>query len=670
MELLYLWINRSDNDSIIQQEFNFSPLYEFKVDSLENPRNLMYEERKIINLFNTDNDKSKISNITAVVGSNGAGKTTLLSYIANNDCFYKFEKAPEYEREATNTYKHNKSIYVYFEYDKFIIYHNLEVNLNCDFKVLSKNFYWNKYNQRRIEQLCNVRKQLIIYLTNSSFVPESLTGYSHSDKTYNINLHPRSMHLVANRFYNELLEKRDFEAIRESDKGFAWIIKENRDERNFQELLDIKYYQYLLENQISDFNGVFKDEINIYFDSIINLIQIKYHNEFKTINENWDKRNQQKLDKEPSDLSSSYYEKINSFNSYYNFNDIENARRRNCTVVLYFNLLFEIYFYEKDFTLPPLDFNLDISAQMKEIFLPDEYKEYFEDIERLDYILSYCPMNENLIENPDDIACSYEKIVSKDNTNFYKYISKMFRDKKSYTLRFIRIKKLDMSSGERAMQNMFSWLVLIPELDNIMGLVRSNYNSKILLIDEIDLYSHPEWQRKIICQLIRSIDKIEKEKPVQIVLTSHSPFILSDFPRENIIFLNKHDGKTVVDDSNNHQQSFGANIYTLLKEAFFLENGAVGEFAREKIYEVYEDLNSKEDLNEVDRSKQKSHQIIINMIGDKFLRNQIKLLYEKKYLYDKHIIIDEKPKNLDELEKLKKQLENSLEAVKKMLDDN
>ena len=88
-------------------------------------------------------------------------------------------------------------------------------------------------------------------------------------------------------------------------------------------------------------------------------------------------------------------------------------------------------------------------------------------------------------------------------------------------------------------------------------------------------------------------NKIELEKPVQIIVTSHSPFILSDFPRQNVIYMNKHDGKTIIEKSDNQKQSFGANIYTLLKEAFFFKNGAIGEFAKKKIYKVYEDLKSE-----------------------------------------------------------------------------
>lgn len=670
MELLYLWINCSDHDCIKQQEFNFSPLYKFKVDDLKNPRNLSCEKKDTINLFNSSADNGKIDNITAVVGSNGAGKTTLLSFIATNNCFSKFKIRPGYERNDLIEYEQQKSIYVLIENKKFIVYYNLENELNCDFKELTKNVYWNRREEIKIDQLCNVRNQLIIYLSNSSFVPESLLGYSRSDKTYNINLHQRSMYLVANNFYKTLFGKTGSDDIRENDDGFAWVIKENRDDRKFQELLDIQYYQYLSENEISDFSGIFKDEIKIYFENIISLIESKYHDDFEIIkasNEGYYKLSRQKPDKAPSESSKKYFDKIVDFKNHYKFKEIEDVRRKNSTVVLYVNLLFEMFFDEGNFELPTISFNKSLYEQLKKLPLSDKYKAYLEDIKNIDNILYSCPMNENIIDNPDDLACSYEKIICKKNADFYECIRDIFKERKSFALRYIRVKNLEMSSGERAMQNMFSWLVLMPELDEIMGIERSNYTSKLLLIDEIDLYAHPEWQRKIMGQLISTINKIEKEKPVQIVISSHSPFILSDFPRQNIIYMNKRDGKTVVDNNDNHKQSFGANIYTLLKEAFFLENGAVGEFAKKKIYEVYEELKSKEHSGNYFESKQNEHQLIINMIGDEFVRNEMQRLFDKKYGKIPQPIIKEIPQNIDELQKLKKQLENSLDAVNKML---
>lgn len=55
----------------------------------------------------------------------------------------------------------------------------------------------------------------------------------------------------------------------------------------------------------------------------------------------------------------------------------------------------------------------------------------------------------------------------------------------------------------------------------------------LLLIDEIETSLHPKAQRR----LIRDLASIAREKELQIVLTTHSPYILSELPPEARIYL-------------------------------------------------------------------------------------------------------------------------------------
>lgn len=669
MELLYIWMNKSKYECIMQQGFNFSPLHRFKVDNLSNPREISYQRGETINLLQSSNGGGIINNITAIVGTNGTGKSTLLSYIANNDCLPKWNKRNGCEKYKINDYEHNKSIYVFLEHDRFIVYHNLEEELTCNFDVLPEDIFWNKpikeENKQikdRAEQLWNVRKQLIIYLSNSSFVPETLLTYSKRDRTYNVNLHQRTMYLVANRFYISLFETNtNINSVNEDADGFAWVIKKQRNDRTLQELLDVQYYCFLLEHKIKNFAGKIKGKISVYFENIIGLIEKEYYDDFEVIRKS-EKDYSKFSGQEPSAICKKFYEKIELFKKQYNVDDIEKGQRKNCTVVLYVNLLFEAFVYD-DFSLPIIDFNENISKQIEDVDLHKKYKKYLKDIKEIDKVLSVYNINKNLIDNADDLA-SYEKVVYIDNTDFYKYMGNIVKERKSFALRYIRIKNLEMSSGERAMQNMFSWLVLIPQLDEIMGIERGTYESKLLLMDEIDLYCHPEWQRKIIKQLISTINQLEKKVPVQIVVTSHSPLILSDFPRENVIYMNKRNGKTIIDDASKHKQSFGANVYTLLNDSFFLGNGAVGEFAKEKVLDVYNQLEHNELL---DQGKQSEYEKIINLIGDDIIRKEIQRLYSKKYSSALQPIINKVPYDINELEKLKEQLEKSLSTINKMI---
>lgn len=614
MELLYLWINNCKN-CIIGQEMNFSPLYKFHVDNKSTPSTLNYCKTDIpINIM----QKGNISNITALIGSNGAGKTTLLSYIAYNSCLAKMLAQEGYEE---NHYEKEKSIYVFYNNDNFFVYYNLESELDCgNFPDNKYEIYNNKENLQSVPMIDDLRQQVIVYLTNSTYVREDFLGYSQHGNTYNINLHPNSLRDISNKFYDSLFGIKEFERATLYTPGFAYIIQAKRNERTFQELLDVLYYNYLLKNNCDEYLGKFKDEIYVNFDNII-----KNCNEFY-IKEQVDFATREK-----------YYNKEQFFFEKYGEKTLEQSRRKNPANVLYLNLLFEIFYYEDSFVLPDINFEEDIYSQLlAAVEKYDQYNTYLEDIKKIDDVLSEYDTCENIIDDTGDFAYKNCKVIKKDKDDkdkdklkkFYNFIEEIFTDGKSYVLRYIRIQNLNMSSGERAMQNMFSWLVLIPQLDRIMSIDHETYTSKLLLIDEIDLYSHPEWQRRTIEQLILTINNIETI-PVQIIISSHSPIILSDFPRDNIIYLKKpNDQKTsVIDVSSEHNQSFGANIYTLFNDAFFMENGVVGEFAKKKILEVYDELKNEGDLTE----EESYYQYFIDQIGNDIIRNEMRRLLKSKF---------------------------------------
>ena len=157
----------------------------------------------------------------------------------------------------------------------------------------------------------------------------------------------------------------------------------------------------------------------------------------------------------------------------------------------------------------------------------------------------------------------------------------------------------------------------------------------IFIFDEIDNSLHPIWKKEIFKILMNLFNQFKKKhnnnKNIHLILTTHSPFLLSDLPKENIIFLK--DGEN--DKGINHKQTFGANIHTLLSDSFFMEDGLMGEFAKGKINEIkefYEKVvkeNKKETSNftslenEYKDNKTKFEQIQ-SIIGEPFLKTVIK----------------------------------------------
>jgi hypothetical protein len=64
--------------------------------------------------------------------------------------------------------------------------------------------------------------------------------------------------------------------------------------------------------------------------------------------------------------------------------------------------------------------------------------------------------------------------------------------------------------------------------------------SGVLLLDEIDLHLHPEWQRVVVPTLARALPKL------QFIVTTHSPLVVGSLERENLFVLSEEEGGTVV----------------------------------------------------------------------------------------------------------------------------
>ena len=142
-----------------------------------------------------------------------------------------------------------------------------------------------------------------------------------------------------------------------------------------------------------------------------------------------------------------------------------------------------------------------------------------------------------------------------------------------------------------------------------------------MLIDEIDLYCHPSWQQKLLDYLIQEVRINFEGKNVQIIFTTHSPIVLSDMPKSNIIYLKNENGKFVIDEKENHKETFGTNIYKLFDDAFFLEKqGQVGQFAKGKIQTLIDKVRNvdKLDVERINRLKQE-----ISIIGEPLIREKL-----------------------------------------------
>ena len=98
------------------------------------------------------------------------------------------------------------------------------------------------------------------------------------------------------------------------------------------------------------------------------------------------------------------------------------------------------------------------------------------------------------------------------------------------------------------------------------------------------------------------------------LFATHSPFILSDIPVSNTLR---------IDDGNVQEvpivNTFGANIYDLLADNFFMKEGFVGSFAMKKISEVLYYINDEE----FDESKNETFEKLSRLISDEIISDKL-----------------------------------------------
>ncbi|MDQ2178393.1 AAA family ATPase [Marinifilum sp. D714] len=184
-----------------------------------------------------------------------------------------------------------------------------------------------------------------------------------------------------------------------------------------------------------------------------------------------------------------------------------------------------------------------------------------------------------------------------------------------------------ISSGEMSMYNLYGRLL---ETTTASQFVNSNIKKIILLLDEPETSFHPEWQRIFITEFMPFINEICNKVNVQIFINSHSPFLVSDLPKDNIIFLNKKEnGDCEVKQPEDMTHTFGANIHSLYRNSFFLENGLMGEFAKEKIDQVIQDLNQQDPKSNISDERKQEILFIIEQIGEPILQEKLKKRYKE-----------------------------------------
>lgn len=212
-----------------------------------------------------------------------------------------------------------------------------------------------------------------------------------------------------------------------------------------------------------------------------------------------------------------------------------------------------------------------------------------------------------------------------------------------------------LSSGQQTLFSMYSRFYDVVhrtiQFDNIE--IKEHI---LIVLDEAEIALHPEWQRSFLSDFIKVISEIFSGKKIQIILTTHSPFLISDLVNSQINFIEYDEllmkSKVVENPMMNKKSTFGSNISTLLHDAFFMKDGFIGGIALTQMDKFIDFI-----LNAEISILKKDYDYIdwfINQIGEPLIKNKIIHLLENRL----SVNLLNTQERLDNIEKRLNNLEN------------
>ena len=143
-----------------------------------------------------------------------------------------------------------------------------------------------------------------------------------------------------------------------------------------------------------------------------------------------------------------------------------------------------------------------------------------------------------------------------------------------------------------------------------------------VIFDEVELYFHPELQRSFMGLLLQALQNAQFKNlhGINIILATHSPFLLSDIPHSNVLCLGENTMSV--------EGTLGANIIELLGNSFFLSS-VIGNVASNEIREIVNLYQAaKREENITDRFEKKRFKYVYKYIADSYLKKMVGRMFD------------------------------------------
>jgi len=569
MTLLYMYFENSGNTyKGIKANSNGYTFDNRFIVRFDKEKNIFYinDNPNYVQIYN-----NAISNVSCIVGKNGSGKTTFMELLITNIAWGITEKQPSLM----------KSIYYKINTDgTYEFFLHQYINWNSNYKVY--------YNDSEVDVKRNgYNSNHPVYGSSfSSQIPDETKFIFHSlspfDKIfYSISLPFRKHQKRIAPFRNQMKyignqnifvgdPKHEIQTL----TNLITLFSNEYFSKPFNDSLGYTFSR--IEIDLEHKKRTVDINTKIYIEEIINKVST-----FQNIEKYPELVAFKNIDTEKQeiflsaffaeDLSKSTVEKFLRFIIIDSFSLIKITSN-----ITYFNNFLKLISFSKavksnsDIDYEQISQNLlAIQHFPNYIFINDSsfLNEIIQKKDELETILklSNLPIEKiSEVENLPAIIQLIRKLKNKDYLEFKLYLLKKDEE----------INYFYLSSGEKTMISYFANL-----MSSILDFPSHRNKTFIILIDEVELHLHPEWQRNFIDYMNKFFRENNLNMKYQFIIATHSPFILSDIVEEQIIFINQDEKKS------NEHNTFGANIYDIFEKGFFLEN-SIGKCSESYIHEL------------------------------------------------------------------------------------
>ena len=565
-ELVYTYIEKMDT-GIKNSEIVFSDKHKFKLKD----RNLFYIEDKNRRFFG-----EKISNLSLIVGKNGIGKSSILdliSFYAKNinlrrgrnsyfnifhlrDNIFFIEGSPSLINKISNM-RSNTGLFMTIGNNKFVSYDS-KVDVKLQISVVRSSPIVNWFNRDSYKDV-NSDKSTII--RNEKYVESAENVFRFIVEVKNNNVTKQKIFLKVNQkqsyssnspaildelYGNNRIMNIDAELPERLKRSLRLKVGEN----------SISFNSRMVQNYY------FRKHKGYYF--VVQILEKYLLNLIEFLEKDGEQRD--RIFSIIKESTGEYFNMLRAVDLFYLQED----------------------YYSEQFLKDKIAF---LENKVNDLRDWSERKKYFEGKSKRDTpfikrddLKDIVSNLKNLEEygyfkgNSYKIEVSSSSLRNKDiNFNFIELLMVEFSD-------LFSVQFENLSDGEIVYFNTFSSIFMEIRRASKDG------NDCVLILDEPDLNLHPEWCRRFIDDCITLVNNYS-DVDVQFIIATHSPYMISDVPKENVFSL---EVKEKMVEIKRAEKTFAANIIDILSDTFFLDY-SIGEFARKKLLKL-----DKEDYQYID----------------------------------------------------------------------